>query len=110
MPGTNSVMPAAKKTGEHHSMDLRGSDKTPAGSLPVSRSSKPHRPLFRRTLFWVQVLLVLGIIIGAWLSLRSTVQDPVMAAPSHIGDMKRVSVLTGEAAMEKMRAIHPRDI
>ncbi len=33
-----------------------------------------------------------------------------MAAPSHIGDMKRVSVITGEAAMQKMRGIHPGDI
>lgn len=33
-----------------------------------------------------------------------------MAAPSHIGDMKRVSVLTGEAAMKKMQQTHGGDI
>lgn len=88
-----------------------GSETKPSDVIKsASRSTRRRRPIYRNPLFWVQMLLVLGIIIGAWFSLRSAVREPTMAAPSHIGDLKRVSLVTGEAAMKQMRGLHGKDI
>lgn len=57
-------------------------------------------------MFWVQVGLALVIVIGAWAALKGSVQEPVLAAPSHIGDMKRTSVVTGEEAMRQVQEMH----
>ncbi|MBI2853699.1 MAG: hypothetical protein HYX87_02100 [Chloroflexi bacterium] len=69
-----------------------------------------RRPVYKRTLFWIQVVLVIGLVIGAWTSLRSAMVEPDLGAPTHIGDLKRVDLLTGEAALQQMRSMHSGDI
>lgn len=89
----------------------RNSGPTPQGEISsASRSARGCRSKYRNPLFWVQIILALGIIAGAWLSLSSSVKEPEHAAPSHIGNLKRVSLLTGEDAMRQMRGLHGKDI
>ena len=90
-------------------MGVEGTETASGGSV-AAHTPRQRRPWHKRPLFWIQVTLVTGIVLGSWLSLRSTVVEPALAAPSHIGDMKRFKVLTGEQAIAQMTSLHGKDV
>lgn len=93
-------------------MDERENKAIPpaAGRTPAAASGKPRRPAYRSATFWVMTGLVLAIVLGSWASLRATVEEPAGVAPSRIGDMNRVSLVTGEAALQQMQQMHMGNI
>ncbi len=81
----------------------------PGADGPV-QPAKSRVPGYKKPAFWMPVLLVLAIVFGAWYSLRGTVSEPSIAAPSHIGDLKRTMVMVGEEALQQMQELHSGDI
>lgn len=73
-------------------------------------SPRQRPPRYKRAVFWVQLGLVAGIVLGAWLSLRTSVAEPETRAPSHIGDMRRTGLVTGEEAIKQTQSMHIGDI
>ena len=72
----------------------------------------PRKPVRRRRriVIAIQLLLVLGLFLGMWLSFRADTDAPGSVAPAYLGNVPLVDQTTGQEALSQMRVMHGTEI